>query len=113
MGRETQAGRDRLLETDVAEVGVGDVADEDPSDLENALPLVGSPNGAAACVIDLPTEGVSRSACRRGERRSSVPVSTSRPCRRNARCESMTMKLGMDRGSRRGTTHLAFTLKNR
>ena len=65
MGRETQAGRDRLLETDVAEVGVGDVADEDPSDLENALPLVGSPNGAAACVIDLPTEGVSRSACRR------------------------------------------------
>ena len=32
--------------------GVGDIPDKDPSDLENALPLVRSPHSTAPSVID-------------------------------------------------------------
>lgn len=40
------------LELDMSQAGVGDVPDEDPADLEHALPLIGRPNCAASGVID-------------------------------------------------------------
>ena len=42
-----------LLEPDVTQIGVGNVADKDPFDFEDALPLVGGPDSAATSVIDL------------------------------------------------------------
>ena len=37
----------------MAKVGVRDVSDKDPPDLEDPLPFVGRPHGAASCVINL------------------------------------------------------------
>lgn len=42
-----------LLEADVAKIGVWDVSDKDPSDLEDPLPFVGCPYCAAPRVVDL------------------------------------------------------------
>ena len=43
------------LESDMAKIGVRNVADEDPSHFEYTLPFVGSPHGAAAGVVHLTT----------------------------------------------------------
>ena len=37
----------------MAQVRVGDISNEDPSDLEHTLPLIGRPNGAAPRVVHL------------------------------------------------------------
>ena len=37
----------------MAEVGIRDVSNKDPFDLEDALPLVGCPHGAASRVVNL------------------------------------------------------------
>lgn len=42
-----------LLEANVAEIGVRDVSDIDPPDLEDSFPFVGCPHGAASCVVNL------------------------------------------------------------
>ena len=42
-----------LLEANVTKVGVRDVSDKDPPDLENSLPFVGCPHGAASRVVNL------------------------------------------------------------
>ena len=42
-----------LLQPDVTETGVRDVANEDPPDLEDTLPLVRSPDCAAPSIVDL------------------------------------------------------------
>ena len=42
-----------ILESDMAQTGVGNVANEDPSDLENTLPFVRRPDGAAPCIVNL------------------------------------------------------------
>ena len=42
-----------LLEANVAKVGVRDVSDKDPSNLEDPLPFVRCPHGAASRVVNL------------------------------------------------------------
>ena len=42
-----------LLEANVAKIGVRDVSDKDPSDLEDSFPLVGCPHGATPRVVNL------------------------------------------------------------
>ena len=42
-----------LLEADVTKVGVRDVSDKDPLDLEDPLPFVGRPHGTASRVVNL------------------------------------------------------------
>lgn len=42
-----------LLEANMTKIGVRDISDKDPSDLEDSLPFVRCPHGAAPCVIDL------------------------------------------------------------
>lgn len=42
-----------LLQPNVAQIGVRNVADEDPPDFEDALPFVRRPNCAAPGIIDL------------------------------------------------------------
>ena len=37
----------------MAKVGIRDVSDKDPSDLEDPLPFVGRPHGAASRVVNL------------------------------------------------------------
>ena len=41
------------LEADVTQAGVGNVTDKDPSNFEDTLPLVGSPDSAALGVVNL------------------------------------------------------------
>jgi hypothetical protein len=43
----------------VAKIGVRDVSDKDPSNLEDSLPFVGCPHGAASCVVNLNGKGSS------------------------------------------------------
>ena len=42
-----------LLEADVTEVGVWNISDKYPPDLEDSLPFVGCPHGAATGVVNL------------------------------------------------------------
>lgn len=49
-----------LLEANVAKVGVWDVSDKDPPDLEDPFPFVGCPHGAASRVVDLNDKGTMR-----------------------------------------------------
>lgn len=42
-----------LLEANVAKVGVWDVSDKDPLDLEDPFPFVGGPHRAASRIVDL------------------------------------------------------------
>ena len=58
MNRQTKARSADLLQADVPQAGIGDIAHEDPADLEHALPLVGCPDGAAPRVVDLVTKGI-------------------------------------------------------
>ena len=37
----------------MTQLGVGNIANEDPLDAENALPLIGCPDGAATCIVHL------------------------------------------------------------
>ena len=43
----------RLLQADVTQTRVGNVAHEDPPDFKDALPFVRSPDRAAPSVVDL------------------------------------------------------------
>ena len=52
-----------LLEANVSKVGVWDVSDEDPPDLEHPFPFVGCPYGAASSVINLNGKGIMRRLC--------------------------------------------------
>lgn len=48
------------LEANVAKVGVWDVSDEDPPDLEDPFPFVGRPHGAASRIVNLNDKGIMR-----------------------------------------------------
>lgn len=41
----------------MAKIGVWNVSDKDPSNLEDPLPFVGCPHGAASRVVDLNDKG--------------------------------------------------------
>lgn len=45
--------REELLEFDMAQIEVGDVADKNPSNFEDPLPFVRSPYCTASRVVDL------------------------------------------------------------
>lgn len=47
-----------VLQSNMAQARVGNVANEDPSNLEDTLPLIRCPDGAAATVIDLTERGL-------------------------------------------------------
>ena len=44
---------DDLLQADVPQIGVGNIAHEDPANFKDTLPLVRRPDSAAPCVVHL------------------------------------------------------------
>ena len=98
---------DDLLQANMPQVGVGNIAYEDPANFEDALPLILVPDGAAPCVIDL-SHGTSArpSLAYHGYH---LPASTSLPYHRSDHCVRVSIL------SDRLCTgaYLALTLKKR
>ena len=57
-----------ILESDMAQTGVGNVANEDPPDFEDTFPFVRRPHRAAAAVIDLRKRGLMSTTGKRNRR---------------------------------------------
>ena len=68
-----------ILQPDMTKGGVRDISNKDPSDLENALPLVRSPHSTAPSVID---------RCQHLSHTTEVPasVNTEKEVNRSALC---------------------------
>ena len=78
-----------LLEANVAKVGVRDVSDKDPPDLEDSLPFVGRPHSAASRVVNLKGGTIMRESWGWGV--WYPPASTSPPSRRSDHCRDCSV----------------------
>jgi hypothetical protein len=74
----------------MAKVGVRDVSNKDPSDLEDPLPFVGCPHGAASRVVNLKGRSHHEGAMEKWNA-FNPPASTSPPSRRSDHCRDYSV----------------------
>lgn len=79
--------REYGLQADVTKVCIGDVANENPSNLEDTFPLVRCPDSTASCIVDLIRR---RESVLKFEAEANVRVSTFLPSRKSDHCNRMS-----------------------